>query len=405
MIPYYQIWWTKPDGGTIDIGQYCTAFNVKKAIQSKANIASFTLQMTPLIVPGSDFLDTDGNLRFGMDQSVSVYLKDEPIDTSNSDHLLSSLTITNIEPVMGADDVGLKIDAMDKTAHLLSKSGAKNYTGTAPEIIRDILKQWTSEVNADLDDDGGSIVTTPGGTATSFPTKTYAFVYKPIFEAVDELSQPSYTNDDRPYIFWIDDSNVFNWTYPSQTIDNTIEEGTDDIYSLKVSKKEQGEVNMVIYSAGKDKNNNTILWYRFNHETKSNKIKQAYYDWGEIATDMQNPGYYWVDPSSGTVSWTGSTGGTATNAEVRTHAKERANAKCEDVFARRGLLWKGDILMKGTRAIDRGNLIQVTSHKFGNFGDNEPLKLRVTDVIHDVSTRGWLTTLFVEEDPEVPKAD
>jgi len=394
MIPFYKIIWHKPDGGTVDLGRYCTKFTVKKAIQSKANIASFTLQLTPLTLAGTDFLDADGNLRFQMDQQINVYLADEPIDTSNSAHLLSALTITNVQPNLTADSVIVKIDAMDKTAHLLSKAGAKTYTGTAPEIIRDIINQWAPEISAELDTNGGYIQTTPGGTASSFPTKTYAYVYKPIFDAIDELSQPSYTSDDRPYIFWVDENNNFHWVYPDQTIDTTIEEGKDDVYSIDLRKKEQDEINMIIYNAGKDKNGNSILWYRFNFQTRSSKLKIAYYDWSEITANMQNPGY----------SWNGLTWDTATNDQVREHAKELANAKCEDFFARKGLLWKGTIKMKGSRNIERGQLIKIISHKFGKFGEKDYLKLRVTDIIHDVSKNGWIMTLQVEEDPLVPGA-
>jgi len=394
MIPYYLILWQKPDGGTVDIGKYCTRFTVKKAIQSKANIANFELQMSPLLLEGTDFLDSEKNLRFQMDQQINVYLSDEPIDINNSSHLLSALTITNIEPRLSTDSIVIRIDAMDKTAKLLSKSGAKNYSGTSPEIIRDIINDWAPDISADLDTDGGYIDSTPGGTATTFPTKQYPYVYKPIFDAVDELSQPSYTNDDRPYIFWVDENNNFHWTYPAQTVDNIIEEGKDNVLELKIAKKEQEEINMIIYNAGKDKNGNSILWYKFNSQTRSSKLKIAYYDWSEITINMQNPGY----------TWDGLTWSTATNDQVREHAKELADAKCQDFFARKGLLWKGNIRLKGTRNISRGDLIKIVSGKFGKFGEKSELTLRVTDIIHTVSSNGWYTELQVEEDPMVPKA-
>lgn len=390
MIPYYLILWSKPDGGTVDLGKYCTEFTVKKGIQSKANVASFTLRVSPLLLSGTDFLDTDGNLRFQMDQNISVYLGTAPINTSTD--LLSALTITNVEPEMG-ENVNIRIDAMDKSAFLLTMSGAKNYTGTAPQIIKDIVNQWSKgSVSALLTTEGGYISATPGGTISSFPTVSYAYVYKPIFDAIDELSQPSYTGDDRPYIFWVDENNRLHWTYPSQTVDNTLEEGKDDIYELKISKKEQEEINMIIYNAGKDKNGNAILWYQFNYSTRSAKLKIAYYDWSEIVAQMQNPGY----------TWDGLTWNTASNTQVREHAKSIANAKCQDLFARKGLLWKGSVRMKGTRKIERGQLIEITSSKFGKFGEKAKLKLRVTDVTHTVSDRGWFTELTLEEDPLVP---
>ena len=88
MIPFYIIRWTNPDGGTIDIGEYCHDFSVKKAIQAKANIANFNLHMPPPIATASAFLDSTGNLKTELDGAISVFLMDEPIDTDNSDHLL-----------------------------------------------------------------------------------------------------------------------------------------------------------------------------------------------------------------------------------------------------------------------------------------------------------------------------
>jgi len=389
MIPFYLINWVRPDGGTVDLGKYCTSFSVKKAIQSKANIADFILRVSPLLLTGTDFLDSTGNLRFQADQQINVYLGTAPVSAISSD-LLSALTVTNIEPEV-SENVNVKINAMDKSAYLLSMSGAKNYTASVPNIIKGIVNQWgRGSVSADLVANGGYIQGTMS-TGANFGTQSYAYIYKPIFDAIDELSQPSYTGDDRPYIFWVDENNALHWQYPWQTLAGTITEGSDDVYEMKIAKKQQDEINMVVYNAGKDKNGNAVLWYQFNYATRSAKLQIAYYDWSEIVATMQNPGYAWDS-----LTWS-----TATNDQVRDHAKSKGNARCQDIFARKGLLWKGTSLLKGTRSIDRGQLIKIVSNKFGKFGENAELKLRVTDVIHTVSDRGWFTEFTVEEDPLV----
>jgi hypothetical protein len=335
---------------------------------------------------GSDFLDGFGNIRFKLGETISAYLKEDPIDTSNSAHLVSSYAITKITPNISNDSVKITIDAMDKTSQLLSKSGAKNYYGSAPVMIRDIMKNWASEINADLDTDGGYITTTPGGTATSFIVKSYPYTYKPIFDAVNELSQKDYTGDDNAYIYWVDSSNNFHWEYPGNTVATALVEGAGNIKDIDIEKSEQDEVNMIIYNAGKDKEGNSILWYKFNILTKSGTLKIAYYDWSEITTNMQLPGYTEINWSS------------ATNNEVRDYAKVIGAAKCDKIFTERPLVWKGTIRLSGTRSIARGTLVSLTSHKFGDWGNESTTNFRVVDVAQSVSSRGWWTTITLEEE-------
>lgn len=312
------------------------------------------------------------------------------------DDLLDVYTITEIDPKINNKGAILKLNCADNTSQILSKSGIKNYPESdSPTIIKKMIDDWAPEVDASYGADG--IATTPTDV-DSFDEVSYSLVAKPLYEAIDELSQPDMTGEDRPYIYWVDKDNKFRWKYPSTTLDDTWSEHDDDVYEIDVSKKETDETNMVIFNAGKDKNDYSILYYDYNENTRSDRLKMAYHDWSEIATNMQNPGFSWNADGS-TVSWDGSIGDTATNEQVRDFAKVVGLSKCETIFSKGGLIWKGNVLKRGNRSNSVGELIKIESETYGLFGESKQMKLRIKDMVHTFDKRGWVTSYSLEEDP------
>jgi hypothetical protein len=385
LIPFYKLNWTV--GGTIvDLTKYCLEWDSKQAIKTKSNAANFRIGVHPLWVT-SELVDSSGNLRFENGQNIAVYLGTSPVGTAD---IISNFSITGIEPAVQEDGAYVKLICGDKSVTLLSMSGAKNYNTTAPEIIKYLIGNWSRGSVLD----GGYIQSTTS-TGGAFPTVQYSFFYKPIADAIEEVSQPAYTNDDKPYIYWVDENNYLHWQYPYDAVGGTITEGMDNTYKFSFNKKESSEVNMIIYNSGKDKNDNSILWYQFNWNTRSGQLKFKYYDWSEIATQMR--GYSWEDPSSGSVlTWD-----VATNSQVREYAKTRGSAECTTVFSKAGMYWKGNVTLKGTKGYTRGQLINIVSDKFGNFGESSGLKLRISEIVHSVNSNGWTTEITLDEDPDV----
>ena len=376
-------------------------WNSKRAVNVKSNSAEIMLKNIAPESIYSDYFDSTGNLRLSVGgttttggteapDDIKIYLGTAPVSSTVASDMLCSMSIVGIEQAYEEEGKSIKLNCADKTFLLLSQYAVGNYpiTGsTAPvyQLIQQVIRQWTRTGNSTADViDVTSYMATTRSDLSAFPGTFYTCVYKPIYEVVQELSQPQYTGDTRPFLFWVDELNNLHWLYPSQTGGITLSDLTGNVYSINIKKEEREEVNMIIFNAGKDKNGISILDYAVNLESPAAKLKIAYYDWSEITSNMKNPVVI-------AAQWTN-----LTNDQVRGNAKQIGQGKCKAKFAGKGLVWKGTIMLKGTKSYIAGDLILFTSKSMGF----SSYKLRVMDVVHTMDIeQGWTTSLVIEEDP------
>jgi len=416
---------------------------------------------------------TDGVFRFGVDNIVKLYLKwaiegTDTIDTTASTDLVMSADIINIEASGEEKKTTWILHCMDRTFIIMNKLIAKNYpladAMTAPTIIKEIIN-WScttgtgilsNTLKADLttgtwNTSTGVFNRTGGGYIqhirpdnTAFPAKAIAKVYKPVYEWIDDLSQPDMTNtatelaDDgtpickRPFYFYIDEDNNCHWEYPHASATPSVEMtfgavsavGSDSdthyVKSFQLKKAVFDIINMVIYNAGKDLYGNGILDYFYDKTAKSSKLKPVYRPWVNIADDViyreifeENTGSYTEDNSTPgaltyhgkrytasyniTPHWTTTavTDDSELNDSLRAYCINLGDDKANSLTqGKANPRWKGKITLRGEKRTI-GELIQFNSKDHGIVN----AKVRIEQMQHTITKTGWDTILSVEEDP------
>jgi hypothetical protein len=396
-VTFSKVFWndkTTTSSGVVDEITDCVSWTDRHAINVKSNTAEIVVKNIP-----SKYL-IGGNVRFSVggtsttgavDQTddIEIYLGTAPVTQDNSDDLLCSMSITGIEERFDENQKSFRLSCADKTYLLLSHYVVGDYPqggGSAPayEIGQQMIRQWVNHTSSTADAiDVDTYVGTVQSDGSAMPDVKYSAVYKPIYECLSELSQQQYNGDIRPFIFWVDKQNKLHWIYPSQSGGIALNEVDDEIIQLKMEKNDANDINMIIYTAGKDKNGVNILDYEVSTESGST-LRMAYYDWSDITANMKLPA------NIGT-QW-----GAWDNDTVRSQAKDTGKAVCGRIFAGKGLMWSGTITLKGTKKYVSGDMINLTSPTFG-FAN---YKLRVMDITQSVSNSGWQTILDIAEDPK-----
>jgi len=261
----------------------------------------------------------------------------------------------------------------------------------------------------------------------------------------------------KSFIWFLDENNNLHWFYPTDDIDYTLLEGDDTIYKVKLKKAVYDVVNMVIVRGGTDKNASGITWYYYDESTTTAlrvqvipKPKLADYQRQILIDEDDNDTTLSADlgsaeseveltsvsgfPASGTVrintemiqydSIDGSTlkdctrgsFGTAAgshtsgdlvedatsygdmdNAAFRELVKAEIKAVGANITKRLGSArWRGSIEVRGAKYTP-GEIINLTIPSVGCTAQN----LRIIDVHHQMTKKGWFTTLKLEEDENV----
>jgi hypothetical protein len=305
------------------------------------------------------------------------------------------------------------------------------------------------EIDARYVSDGGYITdvrTDRDNVESQFPTKGIGKAWKPVYDwikdlsAVDAINSQDEINDEdyiygRPFIYYVDELNRFHWESPDYDNPTEIIVGIDDVYNINMDKVIFGTANMIIYNAGEDMNGRGI-WGYYLHEASNIKglqmkvVPMIYitrdaidYDYGIDYTvpadrksgDNNDAGYpypqfptnaryaeddyacYFVSPNLDTYqSSSDVTNDSTYNAALREYAHWKAKQKSESLCA--GLAnakWRGKVEVKGARYAP-GELIKLTD---ATSGLNEE-ELRLTGAKHNITNRGWFTSLELEKDPE-----
>lgn len=320
---------------------------------------------------------TDGEIIYKPDETIKIYAAYGDVDTSGSTDLIGIFTILNSE--INPEDRSIKLSLMDRTYRVLSRIWAGDKTDTVDAIIKNIADT--------IIEDGTSTtyttnITTTNSSGAAFPSVNYYSAYKTAYEIIQELSQPEYTGDDRTYIFWVDEDNVFNWQYPGQTPNaQEFNYGQSPVLSMKLAKTESEIISMIIYNAGPDKDGNDYVDFYLDPEAGSIKNRMRYFSMIDISKDIKKR----------TNSWSG-----LTNSEVQTLLKNEADAKCRRIVNNIGQgLWEAKITIPGAK-YEYGGLYPVSATDFGFPSTN----LRITRVVHRMNKNGWQTDLTLTEDAD-----
>src|SRR3990167_3368081 len=270
--------------------------NTRQVADASASTCDITLVNPLAKIKNSNLLHkyvTDAGLtKFGEGDTIKVYFaytqSTRDLDvTANSYDLLMTVELEEYQCDGNDNSTKVTLKCVDKTFSMLNKLHTFSYDrnwrepvtdslGTAPIIIRDVIRKVSAEVSADnfAFDRNGRFNSTikefsidaryttgefPGDpsdppahiqtrrpvTSTqsdgtfanndrrNFPQTTIAKVFKPAYEFIKELSSQNHTNTaselsggapprDRNYIFYIDQENRFHWFYPNDSQSTTL---------------------------------------------------------------------------------------------------------------------------------------------------------------------------------------
>lgn len=327
----------------------------------------------------NDFVD--GNqITFQAGEFITIWAKDEGlIDRSNplDEDLVGTFKILQI----GSDskDETIKLTCSDVTYDLLSRLYTRVVTGTAPEIIENIVQT--------INEDGVDQATTPTtiqqlrSDGSAFPTKDFASVYKTAFACISELSQPAMTGDAMPYIFYFSPDGTFHWKYPVKvTVPLEFEYGQEPVITFSHGRDEAVTINFLIYDCGEDKNGVSIQAFELKQDAGTIKGKMSYEPMTDIARDLR-----FLFEKTGTYT-------AMTNEEFINNCLEVGKARAETIINRVGRgLRTAKLEVRG----DHYNITDLHNVK----SETLPLQgLRLDQIIHYFDRNGWRTTLNFKED-------
>ncbi len=265
---------------------------------------------------------------------------------------------------------------------------------------------------------------------TTFPTVILAKVWKPVYEWINELSQIEFLNTPneltgatdivygRPFLYFVDELNRFHWFETDDVEDETIIIGeTKGIYNYQLTKKVFDTINFIIYRGGKNLYGKGTLNYYVEETSnvKSKKMRviamidiaktliQNEIDAGNLILDNAQTDFTWegnnykADAYGFTTSWNVDTTGfddddynDALETRIFKECEQRARSLVKGLANAR---YKGSMERKGS-IITVGSLLKVTNK---NTGQDAEL-IRVMDVRDNINTKGWFTSMQIEQD-------
>jgi hypothetical protein len=233
MIPFFKVVHYNPDGIEYNLSPYVLNIQVSLGKEATKNTVTIELQNHNGELNNQEFTIADS--------SVVVYLDWQPIVIGTTLPLISASLSSLAFPTDNNGKYKLKIKATDKTAMLLSKMWAQAYTEVENLNASEIIINLVGHLN-DLDGDSGNgtqLGKTPLTTTHVSTTKqngsalpkpiSMSKIWKPGYEWLNDLSQPENTGEDRPYIYYVDESNDLHWHYPFQKPITTLTSNIDAV--------------------------------------------------------------------------------------------------------------------------------------------------------------------------------
>ena len=436
-----QVNWTDGDGITQVLDDF-TKITARKG----ADISHNTLDIGLKNPSGGSqtYISSDRIIQFNPEQQIDVYAR--------FDNDGAGLVISNTNLVFSGRVVEFKCKTEEATAPITLKCSDSTYiamnklwvgdeSGTPPQLIEKIIsfinhglptaKKVTATLSATLPTPNGRIASVKNN-ASAFAQAKLAKVFKPAYEAINDLSQPSVTGELVPYRFHVNRNNEFTWFYPSDAAKHVLTEGvqipqtktyvhpitrsstvvTDavghNIKSVDMTYAVYDVVNFIIYKAGSSLDNSQILDFSYDATSGAPTTKDSFRNWEDIARTIKlsekNVGNlthvkedeYTVAVSSGTTSW-GQAYSSAADYKTKFIAvcKLLASARAQAEFRKTGNpRWKGTIEVRGENSFDANDTCIFSSSRHGI----QNVFMRITELQHSITKSGWFCTLTLDEE-------
>ena len=285
-----------------------------------------------------------------------------------------------------------------------SKSGINN---TSAKAIKNIVNQaaglnknakytFVTNIFAELKSNGGYIDDT-SNVLSAFPID-YGRLHMPAFQLIEELSTWKWTGLDiskGTYIYYLDNNNNFHWEPRNNTVAGSIDIG--NFLTSKISKSIFDVINYVIVNCGKDLNGNSINTWGYRPTYLVKGIKGKYFV-NETLANNRRAGMDSTHAYGTYDKFTGSSDNSTFRNTVTTDGKAWAESILQVFGAPR---FHATLTMNGTTAYYKGNLYTVNINGiFRDLSDNiaTSLPLRLRDVTHSFTSKGWFTTLELLQD-------
>lgn len=358
-IPKYRIAYTPPGGSETNI-ENAYAIKVSFGIEAIKDTFSFTV------------IDSTNENNFLLNGTVKIYLYYE----GGSETLVMDGLITDVSNKVGEKANKVTVKGNNRLEILLNHQVRADYTSSSASAILQLVIQAAN----DGQPSDRQITWYTGNSSTSKVVDYYS-EYRPAFQHIEQLSSDSYTGDGT-YIYYLEhDSNVFVWkarptesvgsiNYGEQTISLTRTDNPDDV------------VNFMIVNAGKDLNDSSIHTYAINPSSVGLLGWRTKYEIrNEYADFLKN-----VRPDL------------TDNSEFREVVKELARQNTERILDE---LSEGTdkvtLMVEGSTAWTAGELYQIKLPHSGWDDDNQ-IFLRLEEVEHNMTKKGWWTNLSLVED-------
>ena len=484
-------------------------FSPKKGIDIKNNVVVFNLKTNFNRIIGnlelSKYVDNDGNILFEEQDQIVLFFK--YTDGADVEDVNWNTSLINIEKNLKDNIIGfyyvveynvqhtnkgtvIKVTCADKNYVLFNKVLSESFLAeihdkTAPQIIQEIIQYSTENlqsqgkyggvdssagVSYDIDaklggqvppnSDQGGYITSIRSDGSAFPPKSIAKVWKPIYEWIQELSTPEFTNYGgekingvavnefdtgliygRNFIFYVDETNKAHWYYPNDDTNAEgrsvpeIKVGTDKVLNINLTKKVFDTVSMIIFCAGEDMYGNGIWGYVIDTKSSIKAFKMRVIPLNQITTNLiaedykintnadregtppglpMKPGQFPLDAKYGGDGLASCAfyaldidyhsddaaykikSDADYNSALRQKARRVAQATATKILNRLSNPRWAGTMELKGRVFTAGDLIKLTDTKLGL---NE-LYIRITDVTYNITKEGWFTTLELEEDEE-----
>lgn len=329
----------------------------------------------------------NGEIKYLTDNYIRVYIADGLVDVNDVSHLFGIFFIKT--PTLTSENKRVKLECGNNTYKYLNKVyTADNVGKTSREIIYNVVQVGDS--TGLVQNNVTTVMDTTKSNGQPFKIINYAAANKTMYEVVSELSQPEFTGDDKPYLFWVDEFGKFYWTYPTNTLDEyVISYSSTDVLSMKTTKNDAETISSIIYDAGYDLEGVSIV--NLYHSPTSTSTNIKYKTMLDINTfvrwSLKNQ-YGLANVENSTLL------SVITNDTFITLVKNFADARAAKYISvySRGK-WQATVEMKGAkytmstlhRVVDALNYIASVN-------------LRITRIVDKFDKNGWTTSLELEED-------
>lgn len=334
---------------------------------------------------------TYGEIRFNPGEEIQVWAsRDEELDYTNTSHLIAKYLI--LDYVIGADDQTLKLKCRDRTFYMLNKIYVyrDDEERRANEIIENIVQvinsKGTGTTSIETD------IQAVKSDSNAFKLISFISDTKTAYEAIQELSQPDLTGDDKTYQFWLDAEGTFHWQYPSSVPEDTVLRYCSyPVYEMTLDKPESNKAKMIIYNAGYDLEGEVIESFAYNKNASSISEAMIYQPMTEITRELRTIialQHGLADTQDATIL------GVMTNSQFRDLVISLALAKCDRIFGNIGTgLWEAKVRVFGAN-YQVGGLYTIVCEETGFI----PRDMRLERLTHYMDSNGWMTTLELAEE-------